>query len=105
MNERVIYAMVYLLQESDVRNEEILRYLVTACSYISLNFKFVNSQLSIRILQALVPILVRLLSQPSMSKNSNINSPVNLNETIKSSSYGGYNAASPLSSPADSYLE
>ena len=49
-NERVILGMVYMLQEYDSLNEEMLRFLVTACSYISLSFKFVNSKFSIRIL-------------------------------------------------------
>ena len=59
--------------------ESFLRYLVTACGYISLNFKFVNSGLSIRILQALVPIMFSLLSKPESrraSMHSSSRSPV-----------------------------
>ena len=37
--------------------------MVTACSYISLNFNFVNSNLSIHILKALVPIVAKLLEK------------------------------------------
>ena len=48
----------------------MLRFLVTACSYISLSFKFINSKLSIRILQALVPILVKLLAKPLVVKTT-----------------------------------
>ena len=40
-----------------------------ACSYVSLNFNFVNSGLSLRILQALVTILFRLLSMPQEDKS------------------------------------
>ena len=64
MNERIILGIVYLLQSPEIENELILSYLVKACSYISLNFKFINSTISLRILQALVPISARLLSKP-----------------------------------------
>ena len=53
--------IVYLLQMPDIHKSDILHYIVTACSYISLNFKFVNSRLSLHILKALVPILNLLL--------------------------------------------
>ena len=49
-NERIILGIVYLLQGPDTQTEEVLMYLIKACSYVSLNFNFVNSQLSLRIL-------------------------------------------------------
>lgn len=61
MNEGIILGIVYLLQMPDIHQSEILNYVVTACSYISLNFNFVNSKLSLHILKALVPILDLLL--------------------------------------------
>lgn len=50
MNERIILGIVYLLQNHENESDNMLGFLVTACSYISLNFKFINSKLSLRIL-------------------------------------------------------
>lgn len=64
LNESVILGIVYLLQMKDMHKSDNLDHLVKACSYISLNFNFVNSKLSLHILQAMIPILELLLSSP-----------------------------------------
>ena len=64
MNEAVILGIVYLLQSFNTADKKILSFLITASSYISLNFNFANSRLSLRILQALAPIMSSYLSEP-----------------------------------------
>lgn len=50
LNEGIILGIVYLLQMPNIYESEMLHHVVTACSFISLNFKFVNSRLSLHIL-------------------------------------------------------
>lgn len=54
-NPEVIQGIVHLLRQT--RNETILKYTVKACTYISLNFEFLNSDMSLLVLQALTPLL------------------------------------------------
>ena len=63
LNEGVILGIVFMLQLPDIHKSGILRHIITACSYISLNFNFVNSKLSLHILQALIPIMSALLTE------------------------------------------
>lgn len=61
-NEGIILGIVYLLQNPHSHNTgEIIPNVVRACSYISLNYSFVNSGLSLHILKSLMPILGQLL--------------------------------------------
>lgn len=46
---------MHLLRQT--KNETILKYTVKACTYISLNFEFLNSDMSLLVLQALTPLL------------------------------------------------
>ena len=94
--------MVYLLQEHSDSSESMLKNLVTACSYISLNFKFVNSQLSLRILQGLVPILTRLLSKPPSITQTTESDQVK--EMGKSATFGNRGNIAMLN-PSDAFLE
>ena len=55
----VIEGLVHLLQQ-DKRYSDIISFTVEACTYISLNFNFLNSEMSLKILQALTPLLARL---------------------------------------------
>jgi hypothetical protein len=48
---------------------EITSYAVKACTFISLNFNFLNSPLSLLLLQALTPLLDRLDANAIMSEN------------------------------------
>ena len=61
-NEGIILGIVYLLQNEHIHMSEIITNVVRACSYISLNYSFVNSPLSLHILKSLMPILGQLLS-------------------------------------------
>lgn len=70
LNEGVILGIVFMLQLPDIHKSAILRHVMTACGYISLNFKFVNSKLSLHILQALMPILSALLTEQQQESST-----------------------------------
>ena len=82
----------------------ILKDIITACSYISLNFNFVNSKLSINILKALIPILNNLIILDSQQNTANtpMTSGQQIRQTI--SSIGG-NSDSKVPASAEEYLE
>ena len=62
MEEEVVLGICYLLQ-ADKNSFEILHHVIRASTYISLNFNFVNSELSLLVLQALNPLLDSFQSQ------------------------------------------
>ena len=63
-NPQIIRGIVHLLNQ-DSRYDNITSYTVKACTYISLNFNFLNSEMSLQMLQALLPLLDRLSTQPT----------------------------------------
>jgi hypothetical protein len=57
IDELVVLGVVHLLTQT-TGNKEIIRHAVRACGYIALNFDFVNSDLSLKVTQALTPLLI-----------------------------------------------
>ena len=92
LNEGVILGIVFMLQLPDIHKSGILRHVMTACGYISLNFKFVNSKRSLHILQALMPILSALLTEQQQESSAVPTPP-------RSASAVGSDQPSPASSP------
>lgn len=69
MEEQVVFGICYLLQ-ADKNSFEILHHVIRASTYISLNFNFLNSELSLHVLQALNPLLDTFQAQELTSANA-----------------------------------
>ena len=73
LQEKIVHGIVHLLSQ-DLQQSSIISHALRSCTYISLSYKFVNSPLSLQVLQALTPLMDKLDSKITAQQQQLINS-------------------------------